>query len=126
MAIFDAFKLRILLQAAPWLIMRAQKSSPRLQGLLAEGPFILQIATAQDQGGHFELRNNRLRFHRRSHPSPTFSQTWVSAAAAAHALGSRDPTEMLRAMDDGRCRMAGEFRVGLWFNEAMKLARRPS
>ena len=38
-----------------------------------------------------------------------------------------DNSEMLRAMEDGRVRVTGNFAVALWFNEAMKsLAPKPA
>lgn len=120
---FNGLKLRALLQATPLLVRRAAGRSPRLCQLLGERSFVMQIATQCGSGGHLTLRDGQLTFRPGAHTSPDFAQTWISAGEAFRTLASRDETELLRALEDGRCRLKGNFLVALWFNEAIKLAR---
>jgi len=39
-------------------------------------------------------------------------------------MTSPDESDLMRAFNAGQCRMEGRFGVALWFNEAMKIARR--
>lgn len=86
----------------------------------------MQIATRRGAGGHFLLRDGRLRFRAGSHPAPDFAQTWATAVDAVRTLASSDETKLLRAIDHGQCSLKGDFLVALWFNEAIKLARNPT
>jgi hypothetical protein len=115
-------KLTALLCLTLLLVRRGQKRSPRIAELMREEPFVFQIQTRSGSGGHFVLRDARLGLH----PSPDYVQSWIDGNAAFAALASRDETEMLRAIEDGRLRMRGRFLVALWFNEVMKLARSPA
>ncbi|MFI4938917.1 MAG: hypothetical protein ACHP7O_01010 [Burkholderiales bacterium] len=85
--------------------------------------FVFQIQTGDGVTGHFELKDHRLRFRMGSHVCPTFVQHWQDSRQAVSAMLSKDETEILRAMEDGRCRLQGSFLVGLWFNEAVKISR---
>lgn len=94
--------------------------------MLAQEPIVLQITTRNGGGGHFVSRPGRLEYRPGAHPSPQATQTWSSAGDALRVLTNLDEIEMLRAFEDGRCRMKGSFTAGLWFNEAMKIARQPT
>jgi len=116
-------KLRLLLQATVLLLRRAQKRSPRLRRhMLGEG-LVLQIQTQQGAGCYFEVRDGTIRFVHGLHPRPDFAQVWRSAEDALRALTSRDESELLRAVEDGRCQLRGRFLVALWFNEAVRIGR---
>lgn len=118
-------KLRLLLRVTLMLLKRAQARSPRVQQLMRGEPFVFQIRTHAGAGGWFELRDGGITLHRGLHPAPTFCQSWCDGGAAFAALASGDETELLRAAEDGRCRLQGSLAVALWFNEAMKIARNP-
>ena len=117
------FKLRILLSLTLQLLRRAARRSARLRRMLNEESFIMQIGADDGGGGYFTVKDGRIRLTAGAHPSPTFAQIWKSSEVAMGALTNPDETEMLRAIEDGRCRMRGSFLVALWFNEAMKIAR---
>ena len=119
----DQLTLRVLLQLSMPALNKAAKTSPRFRELLNEPPFVLQIATQSGAAGFYEIRDKRLHvgFHR--HAAPDLSQTWVNGQEARRVMMNADDSEMLRAMDDGRVRVKGNFAVALWFNEAMKIAR---
>jgi hypothetical protein len=118
-------KLTALLCLTLLLVRRGQKRSPRIAQLMREDSFVLQIQTRSGRGGHFVLRDACLALHLGLHPAPDYVQSWIDGNAACAVLTSRDETEMLRAVEDGRLRMRGRFLVALWFNEVMKLARDP-
>jgi hypothetical protein len=121
------FKLRILLSLTLLLLLlllrRAARRSARLRRMLHEESFVMQIGADDGGGGYFTVQDGRIRLTAGAHPSPTFAQIWKSSEVAIGALTNPDETEMLRAIEDGRCRMRGSFLVALWFNEAMKIAR---
>jgi hypothetical protein len=123
----EKIKLGFMLSMLPTLLHRALKRNTpqraRLDELLGDTPFVFQIRTRDGVRGWFELRDGALRFRRGVHANPDFSQTWRSASDAVKVLASRDESSMLRALEDGSCRLAGAFAVALWFNEATKLAR---
>ncbi len=116
-------QLGVLLRLTPYLVRRAAARSARLRQLLGEGSFIFQVATAAGAGGCFVLDAGRLRFAPGLCDRPDFEQVWLSAGDAVRAMTSRDETDLLRALEDGKCAMSGRFTVALWFNEAMKIAR---
>lgn len=116
-------KLRLLLTLTPFLLRRAAQRSARLRHMMRHERFVMQLATGDGVTGHFDLDGGRLSYRSGAHPSPDFVQRWRSAAEAIAVLTSRDETEMLRAAEDGRCRMQGAFRVAMWFNEAGKISR---
>lgn len=118
-----ALKLRLLLRGAERLLDQAAQQAPAFRRLLQSEAFVLQIRTRKAPGGYFELRNGRLQLHYGLHPQPTFTQTWRDGHAAFRVLTSKDETDLLRAYEAGHCNMSGEFRVAMWFNEAMKIAR---
>ncbi len=119
----DQLTIRLLLQLSMPALKKAAKSSARFRELLAEPPFVFQLTTQSGAAGFYELRGTQLRvgFHR--HASPDLSQTWLNGQEARRVMMNADDSEMLRAMEDGRVRVKGNFAVALWFNEAMKIAR---
>lgn len=123
MDLIGNLKLRALLHVTLMLLKRAQAHSPRVQQMMRGEQFVFQIRTQAGAGGWFELADGRVTLRMGLHPSPTFCQTWINGAAAFAALTSGDETELLRATEDGRCRLQGSLAVALWFNEAMKIAR---
>jgi len=123
MSLLYKFQLRTLLLATSLLIVRAKARSPRLQAMLTDPDFVFQIETADGVRAHFELQNCRLRFSLGSHVNPTFVQNWCGSREAVRVMLNKDETEILRAMEDGRCRLKGSFMIGMWFNEAIKIAR---
>jgi len=118
-------KLSLLLHLTLLLVRRAQKRSARIARLMREHSFVLQIRTRAGWGGHFVLRDARLALHPGLHSSPDHVQSWIDGGAAFAVLIRGDETELLRAFEDGRLRMQGQFLVALWFSEVMKLARNP-
>jgi hypothetical protein len=119
----DNLKLRGLLRVTATLLKRAEARSCRFRQMLGEDAFVFQIATDAGTGGHFVLDNGRIRYHGGVHPRPDFAQVWRRSGDAVRVLTSPDEAELLRAFDEGLCRMQGRFTVALWFNEAMKIAR---
>lgn len=119
----DRLKLRFLLLASMPLLRRASARSRRMQQMLHEESFVLQIRSADGANGYYELRDGDLHMRLGLHPRPDLSQFWLSSRAALAVMLSRDETDMLRAVEAGQCRMQGRFAVALWFNEAMKIAR---
>lgn len=119
----DNLKLRGLLRVTAALLRRTGARSPRFHQMLCEDAFVFQIATEAGTGGHFTLADGRIRYHGGVHPAPDFAQAWRRPGDAVRVLTSPDEAELLRALDDGLCRMQGRFTVALWFNEAMKIAR---
>jgi hypothetical protein len=117
-------KLYLLLGATLLLFRKAQKDSARVRTLMQENGFVFQIQTARGTGGHFTLRDGTLSLKPGLHASPDFAQIWASGHDAFRTLTSSDETDILRAFDAGLCRMQGSFRVALWFNEVMKIARK--
>lgn len=123
MKTIERLKLYLLLIISTILVWRASKSNLRLQQMLQERPFIFQIQTSDGAAAYLELRDSRLRMYLGLHPVPDFSQYWEQAKDAVTVMLSRDETELLRALEDGRCELRGSFLVGMWLNEAIKLAR---
>jgi len=105
------------------LIHRAAARSSRMRELIASHQYVLQIQTEAGVGGHFVVADGRIALRTGLHPNPDFTQIWVEGNTAVKSMTSRDETELLRAFEDGLCRMRGRFIVALWFNEMMKLAR---
>jgi len=66
-----------------------------------------------------------LSFRAGPHAAPDLAQTWTTAGEAVRTLTGHDQTELLRAIEGGRCRLKGDFLVALWFSEAIELARNP-
>jgi len=117
------FKLLPLLAVTEWMIRKAAKRSARIRALLQEESFIFQIVTRSGVGGHFLLKDGRLRLRWGQHEKPDFCQIWCTGTDAVRTLTSKDETSMLRSFEEGRYKMDGKFTVALWFNEVMKLAR---
>jgi hypothetical protein len=86
-------------------------------------PCVLQIRTVDGKGAYFELGSGSVRLKQGLHPAPDFTQTWRTSSDAVQVLTSGNETELLRAFEDGRCRMHGSFVVALRFNAAVKLSR---
>lgn len=116
-------KLRLLLRATLLLIRRAQRRAPRVRDLIARDSHVLQIQTAGGAGGHFVVGAGRIDLRMGLHPHPDLTQVWRDGHAAVAAMTSGDETDLLRAFEQGACRMQGRFMVALWFNEVMKFAR---
>lgn len=123
MKIIERLKLYALLMISTVLVWRASKASLRIQQMLKERPFIFQIQTSDGAAAYLVLCDARLRMYLGLHPAPDFSQYWEQAKDAVTVMLSRDETELLRAVEDGRCELRGSFLVGMWLNEAIKLAR---
>lgn len=119
----ERFKLYALLMVSVVLVRRAGKSNLRVKQLLGESPFVFQILTLDGAAAYLELRNEEFKVHFGRHPVPDFSQSWKTARDAVVVMLSRDETEILRALEDGRCELQGSFLIGMWLNEAIKLAR---
>jgi hypothetical protein len=117
------FQLRLLLLATSLLLLRAKNKSMRLRNMFCDPAFIFQIQTDDGVAGHFELQDHALRFRFGTHWRPTFVQRWKDSREAVSVMLNKDETEILRAMEDGRCRLKGSFLIGMWFNEAVKIAR---
>ena len=117
------FKLRALLNVTLLLLRRGAKRSPRLRRMLNENSFVMQIRSDDGGGGYFTVKQGQIGLTTGVHPKPDFAQVWRNADVVVRALMNSDETELLRAIEDGRCRMQGSFLIALWFNEAMKLAR---
>jgi hypothetical protein len=122
--VFDTLRLRGLLRITAFVLARATKRSPRLQAMLGDGDFVFQIATEGGSGGHFALKDGRLRYRPRLHQAPDFVQIWKTPGDAVRVMTSPDESDLMRAFNSGLCRMDGRFIVALWFNEAMKIARK--
>ncbi|MCY1557131.1 hypothetical protein D9M68_939520 [compost metagenome] len=105
------------------LLRRAVKRSRRLREMLHEESFVFQVRTGDGVRGYYELRGGELRLRRGEHRRPDLVQDWTGSGDALRVMQSRDETDMLRAVEDGQCRLQGRFAVALWFNEAMKIAR---
>jgi hypothetical protein len=123
MSLISKLQLRVLLLATNLLLQRAKAKSPRMKAMLGDPPFVFQVQTDDGVAGHFELRNHALSFRLGTHIAPTFVQQWKDSRIAVSVMLNKDETEILRAMEDGRVRMKGSFLVGMWFNEAIKIAR---
>lgn len=123
MKVVENLKFYCLLWGSTLLVWRASRRNTRVQQLLKEKPFVLQIRTSDGAAAYLELRGARLRMHLGQHPVPDFSQHWKRTKNAVAVMLSRDETELLRALEDGSCELRGSFLVGMWLNEAMKLAR---
>jgi hypothetical protein len=123
MNFYHRFILRLLLLGSTILLRRAEKRSARFRQMLGDQPFVLQIRTRDGVAAYFELNHGQLQLHMGEHRSPHFTQVWASSKEAVRVMRSADETEIIRAMEDGRCRLDGSFLVGMWFNEAMKIAR---
>lgn len=123
MKIIESLKLYFLLMASTFLIWRASKKNSRIQQLLREKSFVFQIRTSDGASAYLELRKMQLKMHLGQHPMPDFSQSWKRTKDAVIVMLSRDETELLRALEDGKCELRGSFLVGMWLNEAIKLAR---
>lgn len=121
----DDFKLLPLLAATKWMILRAAKRSPRIRALLRQEQFVFQIMTGSGVGGYLVLHHGHLQLRWGLHKKPDFLQIWRSGSDAVYILASRDEASMLRGYEEGRYTMQGNFTIALWFNEVMKLARRP-
>lgn len=119
----ENLKLRGLLRITAGLLKKAEKKSARFRQMLGEDSFVFQIATDQGVGGHFILKDGAIRYHGGTHPAPDFAQSWRRAGDAVRVMTSPDETELMRAFNNGLCRMRGRFTAALWFNEAMKIAR---
>lgn len=115
--------LKVIFKIANFQLQRAIVNSKRLQELILEKEFILQFRTKSD-GAYFELKNGKIDFHFGIHPLPTLTYNWKNGFDAVRVLLNKDETEMLRAFEAGIYRMEGDFTVALWFNEAMKIARK--
>lgn len=120
---FHHLKVRFLLLASMPLLRRAERKSKRFQQMLRDEPFVLQILSLDGVAGYYELIEGRLRLRFGRHPRPSFSQIWATSKDAARAMMSRDETDLMRALENGQCELAGSFLVAMWFNEAMKIAR---
>lgn len=123
MKVVESLKLYGLLWMSTLLVWRAGRKNTRVQQLLKEKPFVFQMRTSDGVAAYLELRGARLKMHLGQHPVPDFSQHWKRTKDAVSVMLSRDETELLRALEDGRCELRGSFLVGMWLNEAMKLAR---
>jgi hypothetical protein len=123
MKLFHNLKLRFLLLASVPMLRRAERKSKRFQLMLRDEPFVLQVLSRDGAAGYYELREGRLQLRLGKHPRPSFSQTWATGKDAARVMTSRDETDLMRALEDGQCELAGSFLVAMWFNEAMKIAR---
>jgi len=116
-------KLQFLLLASAPLLRRAERRSRRFQQMLRNEPFVLQILSRDGAAGYFELMEGRLHLHFGRHPRPSLVQTWATSKDAARVMMSRDEADLMRALEEGQCELAGSFLVAMWFNEAMKIAR---
>ncbi len=116
-------KLSLLLRITLHLIRKAKKYSPRVQQLLEQESFIFQISTKSGAGGYFDVHNGTIDLHFGTHQKPDFCTVWNSANDAFSTMTSKDETDLLRALEDRKCRMSGHFKYALWFNEVMKIAR---
>lgn len=123
MSLFYKIQLRVLLWATSLMLSRAKTRSKRFKAMLDDPAFVIQIQTGDGVAGHFELKDNSLRFQMGPHVCPSFVQHWRDSRQAVSVMLSKDETEILRAMEDGRCRMQGSFLIGMWFNEAVKIGR---
>lgn len=123
MKLFHNLKLRFLLLASTPLLRRAKHKSKRFQQMLRDEPFVLQILSRDGAAGYYELIEGHLQLHFGRHPHPGFSQTWATSKDAVRVMMSRDEADLMRALEDGQCELAGSFLVAMWFNEAMKIAR---
>ena len=116
-------KLRFLLLASKAMLRRAERKSQRFRQMLQDQPFVLQILSRDGAAGYYELADGHLQLHLGKHSRPTFSQTWATSKDAVRVMMSRDEADLMRALEDGQCELDGSFRVAMWFNEAMKIAR---
>jgi hypothetical protein len=116
-------KLQFLLLASAPLLRRAERRSKRFQQMLRNEPFVIQILSRDGAAGYFELMEGHLHLHFGRHPRPSFVQTWATSKDAARVMMSRDEADLMRALEEGQCELAGSFLVAMWFNEAMKIAR---
>ena len=116
-------KLYLLLTVTLMLLRKAQRNSERVRALMRQEDFVFQIQTVRGAGGHFVLRGGAMSLKHGVHPKPDLVQIWISGNDAFRVMTSSDETDMLRAVDAGRCRMQGNFLIALWFNEVMKIAR---
>ncbi|WP_187808272.1 hypothetical protein [Aquipseudomonas alcaligenes] len=123
MKAIESLKLYCLLWVSTFLVRRASKKNSRIQQLLKEKPFVFQVCTSDGAAAYLELRGARLKMHLGQHPLPDFSQRWRRAKDAVSVMLNRDETELLRALEDGRCELQGSFLIGMWLNEVLKLAR---
>ena len=116
-------KLYALLVITQLLLTRAARTSRRVAELMRADRFVLQICTADGRGGYYVLENGRISLRFGTHPTPDFAQIWTDGAVAFSTLTSSDESDIMRAFEAGLLRMSGHFRVALWFNECMKIAR---
>lgn len=123
MSLIYKIQLRVLLWATSLMLSRAKTRSRRFKAMLDDPAFVFQIQTGDGVAGHFELKDHNLKFRMGPHVNPSFVQHWRDSRHAVSVMLSKDETEILRAMEDGRCRMQGSFLIGMWFNEAVKIGR---
>lgn len=121
--LLNNLKFQILVLASSILLRRAQSRSLRFQQMLHEETFVLQVCTDAGIAAFYRLQGGALQVRLGHHPKPDFTQTWVNSREAVRAMLSKDETDILRALEAGKCRMQGRFNVALWLNEAMKIAR---
>lgn len=116
--------LQLILRITFGLIKKSMVTSIRVQELMKEkGDFVFQIRTKNGRGGNFELRQGHLSFSFERRNDATFEQIWENGFSAVITMLSKDETDLLRAFEDGKYRMKGDFTVALWFNEVVKLAK---
>jgi hypothetical protein len=120
---FDKFRLQALLRITALLLSHATKNSSRLQTMVKDEDFVFQIQTEAGSGGHFVLSHGALSYHAGLHSQPDYAQIWKTPGDALRVMTSADESDLMRAFNDGLCRMQGRFNVALWLNEAIKIAR---
>jgi len=116
-------KLYALLIMTQLLLTRSARTSRRVAELMRADRFVFQIRTVDGRGGYFVLESGRISMHFGMHPAPDFVQTWTDGGVAFSTMTSSDESDIMRAFETGVLQMSGHFRVALWFNECMKIAR---
>ena len=116
-------KLYALLAITQLLLTRAARTSKRVDELMRSDRFVFQVCTTDGRGGYYVLEDGRISLHFGMHPTPDFVQSWTDGGVAFSTMTSSDESDIMRAFEAGLLRMSGHFRVALWFNECMKIAR---
>lgn len=120
----NGFLLQNLLAVAAWMINRKRTTSVQLQKILDERQnTVFQVRIRKGWGGHFIIKDGAIHFSRKIHSEPDFEQIWNNEWAAVKVMTSKDETDFLRAFEDGKYTLSGDFSLAIWFNEVMKITQ---
>lgn len=83
----------------------------------------MQVSTREGAGAYVRLRQGQMEFRCGVCKFADFTQIWTTASEAVNEFTLNDKGGLLRAFEEGRCTLKGNFLIALWFSEAIKVAR---